>query len=83
MITFYFHNGSEITIRSSGTEPKIKLYSEIKKKRSENEQNSTSNDDELFRKQTKKELNQLVEQIIEEFLQPDKNGLIRRETTPK
>jgi len=33
MITFYFDNGCEITIRASGTEPKIKWYSEIRKKK--------------------------------------------------
>jgi phosphomannomutase len=32
MITFYFDNGCKITIRASGTEPKIKWYSEIRKK---------------------------------------------------
>jgi phosphoglucomutase/phosphopentomutase len=30
MITFYFENGCIMTIRTSGTEPKIKWYSEIK-----------------------------------------------------
>lgn len=29
MITFYFEEGTFITIRTSGTEPKIKYYSEI------------------------------------------------------
>lgn len=29
MLTFYFENGSVITLRTSGTEPKIKYYSEI------------------------------------------------------
>ena len=30
MITFYFENGCVCTIRTSGTEPKIKWYSEIR-----------------------------------------------------
>ena len=30
MITFYFDNGCVLTIRTSGTEPKIKWYSEIR-----------------------------------------------------
>ncbi len=30
MITFYFENGCIVTIRTSGTEPKIKWYSEIR-----------------------------------------------------
>lgn len=29
MLTLYFENGSVITFRTSGTEPKIKYYSEI------------------------------------------------------
>ena len=82
MITFYFDNGCEITIRASGTEPKIKWYSEIRKKKIQ-EEKSSSIDDESFRKQTKEELDQLVDSVIEQFLQPDKNGLIQRETTAK
>lgn len=79
MITFYFDNGSEITIRASGTEPKIKWYSEIRKKNSKQD-NSNLN---TFKQQTKEELDQLVQQVVQEFLQPDKNGLIQRETTAK
>ncbi len=30
MITFYFENGCIVTIRTSGTEPKVKWYSEIR-----------------------------------------------------
>ena len=30
MITFYFENDCILTIRTSGTEPKIKWYSEIR-----------------------------------------------------
>ncbi len=30
MVTFYFENGCILTIRTSGTEPKIKWYSEIR-----------------------------------------------------
>jgi len=85
MITFYFDNGCEITIRASGTETKIKWYSEIRKK-IKNKQTSEENpmiDDEQFRKETKQELDQLVDAVIQQFLQPNKNGLIQRETTPK
>ncbi|CAF2044111.1 unnamed protein product [Rotaria magnacalcarata] len=83
MITFYFDNDCEITIRTSGTEPKIKWYSEISKK-IQNKQTSDINsmiDNELFRNETKHELDQLVEAVIQEFLQPEKNGLIQRETS--
>lgn len=86
MITFYFENGCEITIRASGTEPKIKWYSEIRKKK-KNQQSSNDNtpmiDDEQFRKETKEELDQLVEQVIQQFLQPKQNQLIEREITAK
>ena len=30
MITFYFDNGLDATIRTSGTEPKIKYYTELR-----------------------------------------------------
>ena len=85
MITFYFDNGCEITIRASGTEPKIKWYSEIRKKRKDAEPTNDNPmvDDEEFRQKARDELNELLETVIEEFLQPDKNELIRRETTPK
>ena len=73
MITFYLSNGCTITIRASGTEPKIKWYSEIRKKK---DNNNNSIDDQTFQEQTKQELNQLVQQIVEEFLQPKINGLI-------
>lgn len=29
MLTFYFESGSVLTLRTSGTEPKIKYYSEM------------------------------------------------------
>lgn len=30
MVTFYFENGLDATIRTSGTEPKIKYYTELR-----------------------------------------------------
>ena len=78
MITFYFDNGCEITIRASGTEPKIKWYSEIKKKIETNETNR-----EEFRQKVKEELDHLVSAVVEQFLQPKQNQLIERETTSK
>ena len=85
MITFYFNNGCEITIRASGTEPKIKWHSEIRKKKKfkQKSEDDPMIDDEQFRQETKQELDQLVEAVVEEFLQPEKNGLIQRETTAK
>jgi phosphomannomutase len=85
MITFYFDNGCEMTLRASGTEPKIKWYSEIRKK-NQNVKPSNNNsmiDDEQFRRETKAELDELVRIVIDEFLEPEKNQLTERETTPK
>ena len=39
--------------------------------------------DEQFKEEAKAELDQLVEVVIEQFLQPTKNGLIQRETAAK
>ena len=80
MITFYFDNGCEMTIRASGTEPKIKWYSEIRKKRNADEKTLS---DEQFVQQTKEELDQLVHSVVEHFLQPNKNGLELRENLDK
>ncbi|CAF1065233.1 unnamed protein product [Didymodactylos carnosus] len=78
MLTFYFDNGCEITIRASGTEPKIKWYSEIRKKSSNMDKKELH---EEFRQQTRQELQELLETCIKEFLQPEKNELIERETS--
>mmetsp|Transcript_4692 Transcript_4692/g.7048 ORF Transcript_4692/g.7048 Transcript_4692/m.7048 type:complete len:616 (+) Transcript_4692:886-2733(+) len=64
MTTFYFENGAVVTLRGSGTEPKLKYYSEL----------SGSN-----KQQVSKELSELVQQaVIETFLQPEKNNLQSR-----
>jgi phosphomannomutase len=73
MITFYFENGAVATLRGkcldlttkklgSGTEPKLKYYVEL-----------NGADPEA----TRKELGDLVENIIEHFLKPDKYPLIK------
>lgn len=67
MITFYFSNGATVTLRTSGTEPKVKYYSEICGKR---------NVDEL-----KAELDQLIQELVDHFYQPDKNGFESRTTS--
>jgi phosphoglucomutase / phosphopentomutase len=69
MITFYFDNSCILTIRTSGTEPKIKWYSEIK---------STSTN--KSRKEVKDELDDLVHHMVKEFYQPEINGLKERPT---
>ncbi|XP_067407639.1 phosphopentomutase [Emydura macquarii macquarii] len=64
MITFTFANGGVATMRTSGTEPKIKYYSELCA--------PPGNSDP---EQLKKELDELVSAIEEYFFQPEKNKL--------
>lgn len=69
MITFYFENGCVMTLRTSGTEPKIKWYSEIKQK-----------DKSKSREEIRDELNDLIKHVISEFYQPEENNLKARTT---
>ncbi|XP_030055852.1 glucose 1,6-bisphosphate synthase [Microcaecilia unicolor] len=69
MITFTFQNGCVATLRTSGTEPKIKYYAEMC--------GTHGQSDKTF---LEEELKQLIEALIENFLQPSKNGLIWRST---
>jgi phosphomannomutase len=62
MITFFFENGAILTLRGSGTEPKIKYYSELQ---------GTDVD------ATNKELAELVQAVIHDFLRPEANGLVK------
>ncbi|XP_059194138.1 phosphoglucomutase-2 [Centropristis striata] len=64
MITFTFSNGGVATMRTSGTEPKIKYYTELCA--------APGNSD---MKHLKKELDDLVDAIIENFFEPEKNKL--------
>ncbi|XP_034944353.1 glucose 1,6-bisphosphate synthase [Chelonus insularis] len=67
MITFTFANGLVTTLRTSGTEPKIKYYTELCASpdiQDINVLNST--------------LKEMVTAIVDEFLQPKMNGLIAR-----
>ena len=65
MITFYLDNKCTITLRTSGTEPKIKYYGEIIGPPGED---------------SKEKLNEILLQtlnvLVENFLQPQANGLI-------
>ncbi|OLY78369.1 putative phosphoribomutase [Smittium mucronatum] len=63
MITFETANGGIITLRTSGTEPKIKYYCEI----------SGDNND---RESVAKELKQLVLSVGDDFLEAKANGLV-------
>jgi len=60
MITFYFKNGANCTIRGSGTEPKLKFYIEYK------------DSDKVKCAETLKRLHQA---IVDNFLRPIENGL--------
>jgi len=61
MITFTFEDGSTATIRSSGTEPKIKWYVEV-------------NSDNKVKSQEK--LDKLVKLVIDKLLNPNKFNLV-------
>ncbi|ESO94178.1 hypothetical protein LOTGIDRAFT_189430 [Lottia gigantea] len=66
MITFTFENGCVTTLRTSGTEPKIKYYTEHVPDKSKG----------MDKEEATNELNDIVENIIKHFFQPEKNGLI-------
>jgi len=67
MITFTFENGCVATLRTSGTEPKVKYYTEFCAKPEQKDWSALDS-----------ELETLVNHIVEEFMEPDKNNLIPR-----
>lgn len=67
MITFTFQNGCVATLRTSGTEPKIKYYAEMCARPEQSD--TTFLEDQLQK---------VIEALIENFLEPSKNGLIWR-----
>ncbi|XP_048852081.1 phosphoglucomutase-2 [Brienomyrus brachyistius] len=67
MITFSFSNGGVATMRTSGTEPKIKYYAELC---------AAPGNSDL--KQLKDELGDLVDAIVNFFFEPEKNKLSPR-----
>eukprot|EP00163_Fabomonas_tropica_P015131 TRINITY_DN275_c0_g2_i6.p2 TRINITY_DN275_c0_g2~~TRINITY_DN275_c0_g2_i6.p2 ORF type:complete len:164 (+),score=48.79 TRINITY_DN275_c0_g2_i6:165-656(+) len=62
MITLSFENGATLTLRGSGTEPKLKYYVEVMNKNS--------------RQAAQGELAKMVQLMKDELLQPEKNGLV-------
>lgn len=70
MITFTFENGCVATLRTSGTEPKIKYYTEVKPDPQKG----------LDRQGAQKELDDIVQCIIKYFYQPEKFGFTPRST---
>ncbi|XP_053564734.1 glucose 1,6-bisphosphate synthase isoform X2 [Bombina bombina] len=67
MITFTFQNGCVATLRTSGTEPKIKYYAEMC--------GSPGQGEKSF---LEEELKKVIAVLVENFLEPSKNGLIWR-----
>ncbi|KAK2704286.1 hypothetical protein QYM36_016624 [Artemia franciscana] len=65
MITFSFANGLVATLRTSGTEPKIKYYTELCAKPGDEDWNSLEGI-----------LGEMVTAMVDEFLQPKENSLI-------
>ena len=63
MIMFEFANGCTVTLRTSGTEPKIKFYTELAGK---------SEDSKCDVQST---LKAFVDNLVEEMLQPTLHGL--------
>uniref|UniRef100_H3ABG6 Phosphoglucomutase 2 like 1 n=2 Tax=Latimeria chalumnae TaxID=7897 RepID=H3ABG6_LATCH len=67
MITFVFCNGCVATLRASGTEPKIKYYAEF-----------CAPPGQSDKAHLEDELTKLLNALILNFLEPEKNGLIWR-----
>lgn len=67
MITFQFSNGLVCTLRTSGTEPKIKYYTEL-----------CASPDMKDKNVIKDTLLEMVQGICEEMFQPGQNGLIAK-----
>lgn len=65
MITFTFTNGCVITMRTSGTEPKIKYYSELCADPSRG----------MTREDAESELMEMVSLLKRDFFEPEKNNL--------
>ena len=63
MIMFDFDNGVTATLRTSGTEPKIKFYTEI------------AGAPGIPRETLEHQLHAFVDQMVDELLQPKQNGL--------
>ncbi|XP_076590755.1 glucose 1,6-bisphosphate synthase [Chaetodon auriga] len=67
MITFTLQNGVVATLRTSGTEPKIKYYTEYC---------ASPGSSEVSR--LEEELRKVTAAVLDEFLEPERNNLIRR-----
>ncbi len=65
MIMLDFANGCSVILRTSGTEPKIKFYTEMAGRPGQD------------RAEVLKSLHLFVNQVVEEMFQPAKNGLTK------
>ncbi|CAH1101311.1 unnamed protein product [Psylliodes chrysocephalus] len=72
MITFYFENGLVCTLRTSGTEPKIKYYTEI-----------CASPDNKDKEAVNSTLQEMSKAICEEMLEPSKNNIIHQSDIKK
>jgi len=66
-LTLTFHNGIQATLRTSGTEPKVKYYTEY-----------CASPTETDWKAVEKGLDEFVEVFIRELIKPDENGLLAK-----
>ncbi|KAL3120607.1 hypothetical protein niasHT_007899 [Heterodera trifolii] len=69
MVTFTLVDGSAVTLRASGTEPKVKYYIELRTEAGKEEKDLSS---------VLEELDQLESDVVDTLLQPTKYGLISR-----
>ncbi|KAF4524356.1 hypothetical protein B566_EDAN007532 [Ephemera danica] len=67
MVTFNFDNGLVATLRTSGTEPKIKYYTEL-----------CAPPEQKDKEALHRVLQEMVDAIVSEFLQPEVYGLLPR-----
>uniref|UniRef100_A0A6M2DLH5 Putative phosphoglucomutase/phosphomannomutase n=1 Tax=Xenopsylla cheopis TaxID=163159 RepID=A0A6M2DLH5_XENCH len=68
VITFFFKNGFSVTLRTSGTEPKLKYYSEMR-----------ADPDVKDLETIKQTVAEMITAVCQEFLQPVENNLISRD----
>lgn len=65
MITFWFENGAVLTLRNSGTEPKLKYYLETYNENSPDEADLILKD--------------MVDKLIKLFIEPERHDLKPKE----
>ena len=66
MVTYTFANGCVLTLRTSGTEPKLKYYAEMSSKTGADAARAS--------------LEEMMEVVVRNMLQPEENGLAPRPT---